>query len=597
MSFSKRAFLITCFIISTILLALNAVTYFLFRHSFTEQLLSSQNALINANNDLCHLFTQEVDQLSYLYTSDEKMGRLLSMPVGQDSLEDMQTKISLNSQMAYILNSQSSLSSKGFSAILYINPNLPVSALFQPDATVPLVSRLFSGEAVELEDWYQHALEQTSRQYIFLDEEGDRICFAKKLQNSHYTGSYQKNGIGVLLGSVPISRVPQLLSFHSLTDNSGFVLLNREGTLLYQSDTLPRLPDSSPLFTGEQTDQELVLNNHVFLYSSTELDWGLQLLFLTPYSDISNQLYGIMVPYLFCSVIFLVLGALFSILLSREISQPVIQFTKKLERIEDTRNVDLNAFSNQGPLEIRRLNASFSNLIYRINWMTEQVANSAEQRRQSELRALQAQMNPHFMLNAMNTVNYMALMRGEDDIAATVDSIANLMRYSITDPDELVSIHTEVENIREYISIYTLRFRQDIRLEIAAEGPDTEIFIPKFTLQPLVENSIRHGITRQDFGITVFVRAWRETDKLCVEVTDTGKGADAEKLNAYLHHENVNLKVSHGFGIRNVNERLQLHFGGSSGLSYSTDENGRLAARITICSSEKNAPNQKNSLF
>ena len=202
-------------------------------------------------------------------------------------------------------------------------------------------------------------------------------------------------------------------------------------------------------------------------------------------------------------------------------------------------------------------------------------------------------MNPHFVLNAMNTVNYMALMRGQDDIAATVDSIASLMRYSITDPDKLVSIHTEVENIREYISIYTLRFRQEIRLEISADRPDTEIFIPKFTLQPLVENSIRHGITRQDAGITVFLRAWEDEDRLYVQVTDTGRGADPDKLNAYLRYEDVDLKVSHGFGIRNVNERIQLHFGGDSGLTFSIDTNGRLAATLTICTAKKSAPDNK----
>ena len=117
--------------------------------------------------------------------------------------------------------------------------------------------------------------------------------------------------------------------------------------------------------------------------------------------------------------------------------------------------------------------------------------------------------------------------------------------------------------------------------------------IPKFTLQPLVENSIRHGITRQDAGITVFLRAWEDRDKLYVQVTDTGRGADPDKLNAYLRYEDVDLKVSHGFGIRNVNERIQLHFGGDSGLTFSIDPDGRLAATLTICTDKKSAPDNK----
>ena len=425
-------------------------------------------------------------------------------------------------------------------------------------------------------------------------DQSGRLCFAKKLQNSHYSGPRLEDGVGVLLCSVPANRIPQIFSFHPLTANSGFAIFSRDGALLYQSDTLPDLSDAASQFLGDTAHQELSLNGSSYIYSSAELDWGLHLLFLTPYSDITGQLHRVMLPYLICSLIFLIIGALSSLLLSRGITRPVVHLTRKIESIEDTRTVDLAAFSGlSGPPEIRRLNTSFGNLIRRVNRLTGQIQKAAEQRRISELRALQAQMNPHFVLNAMNTVNYMALMRGQDDIAATVDSIASLMRYSITDPDKLVSIHTEVENIREYISIYTLRFRQEIRLEISADRPDTEIFIPKFTLQPLVENSIRHGITRQDAGITVFLRAWEDEDRLYVQVTDTGRGADPDKLNAYLRYEDVDLKVSHGFGIRNVNERIQLHFGGDSGLTFSIDPDGRLAATLTICTDKKSAPDNK----
>ncbi len=594
MSITKRSFMIIFLIISGILLTLNIVTYVFFRHSITEQLMNSYDSLVDANNALCRLFTQEVDQLTYLYTTDEELGELLSRRVGEDPLEDMHIKTSLNSRIAYNLNSQSALSNNGFTSVLYLNPALPASALFQPGVTTMHVSRLFSGEAVLEEEWYKNALKHNTRQYIFVDEQDGRLCFAKKLQNSHYTGSYQKDGVGVLLCSIPASRISQILSFHPLTANSGFALFGRDGSLLYQSDILPDLSKRDAYFLSDTSHQDLSLNGSAFIYSSAELDWGIQLLFLTPYGDISQQLQSMMVPYLFCSFIFLAIGALSSLLLSRSITRPVVQLTKRIESIEDTRNVDLAAFSGAGPLEIRHLNTSFTDLIRRVNRLNEQIRQSAEQRRVSELRALQAQMNPHFVLNAMNTVNSMALMRGQDDIAATVDSIASLMRYSITDPDQLVSIRTEIENIREYISIYTLRFRQEIHLEISTERPETDIFIPKFTLQPLVENSIRHGITRKDAGITVFLRAWEEPDRLCVEVTDTGRGADTDMLNAYLRYENVNLKVSHGFGIRNVNERIRLHFGDESGLSFSTDKNGRIAATLTICKNKESAPDQKN---
>lgn len=162
MSLAKRSFILTCCIISALLLTLNVVTFFLFRYHITKQLLNSQNALIHVNNTQCKLFTQEVDQLSYFYTSDKELGRLLSMPIHQDSLEDSQTKIALNNQMIYIMNTQSILSNKGFSTVLYINPELPVSDLFTPDTTVATVSRLFNAESIINKEWYQKTLEQNS---------------------------------------------------------------------------------------------------------------------------------------------------------------------------------------------------------------------------------------------------------------------------------------------------------------------------------------------------------------------------------------------------------------------------------------------------
>ena len=305
-------------------------------------------------------------------------------------------------------------------------------------------------------------------------------------------------------------------------------------------------------------------------------------MFLTPYRDITSQVWSMMFPYLLCSVIFMLVGILFSLMLSAGISRPVVQFTKKLETIRDTRGVEWNPADIRGPREIQQLSSSFGSLIDRINTLIQELTAKEKLRRESELKALQAQINPHFMLNAMNAVNYMALAREEDDIAATVDSIASLMRYSITEPDRMVTMSTELENIREYISVYVLRFQQDIRLEILPGLHPAQVVIPKFTLQPLVENSIRHGITRQDPGITIRIRAREENGLLIVEVTDTGRGGDAALLNAYLDYQDVQLQVTHGFGIRNVNERLMLRFGQRGGLRYFNYDGRQLLARLIL---------------
>lgn len=582
MSITKRTFLIVCSIISFILLTLNLAIYLLFRVGITQQIITSQEALIQANVQLSRYFTQAVDQLVYQYTSDEQLGHLLSRQTGQDELEDMNTRFSLNDRLFYQLITQSLLLNNDFSIELYLNPDLEVDGLFTSENTIPNVSRVFSGTEVEQQDWYQAVLKQRSGQYIFLSEDQTELCFACKLQNSFFAGPYQKAGLGVLRGSLPMDRLPQLLSLVPVTENSGFLLLSKEGEMVFRSQKLQELSMDGTLFLPNSVSSQQNIGGQEYLCSSQELQWGLQFVFLTPYQDINRQVLGLVAPYLICSVIFLAVGVLASLILSAGLSRPVVQFTRKIESIRGTRDLHWDSSQIKGPREIQQLNRSFGGLVQRINTLIDEVAAKERLYRETELRALQAQINPHFMLNAMNAVNYMALERDEDDIAATVNSIANMMRYSITEPERLVTMSTELENIQEYISVYVLRFGQDIRLQIEPGVPPDQVVLPKFTLQPLVENSIRHGITRQDPGITIYIRAAIQEDRMLVEVTDTGMGADAALLNDYLDHKPVQLKVTHGFGIRNVNERLQLQFGDSASLRYFNYEGNKLLARLTL---------------
>ena len=137
MSITKRTFLIICCIISAILLTLNGATYLLFRASITQQLITSQEAIIEANVRLSGIFTQTVDQLVYRYTSDQQLGELLGRDIGQDELRDLNTKFALNNRLIYQQNAEPLLLNNGFRAELYVNPALEVSQLFLPSSTIP----------------------------------------------------------------------------------------------------------------------------------------------------------------------------------------------------------------------------------------------------------------------------------------------------------------------------------------------------------------------------------------------------------------------------------------------------------------------------
>lgn len=226
---------------------------------------------------------------------------------------------------------------------------------------------------------------------------------------------------------------------------------------------------------------------------------------------------------------------------------------------------------------------SFTALIQRENLLMDQIIEENRQKRTAMLHALQAQINPHFLYNALDMVSWHALSKGEDSIADIVSSISNLMHYSISRPDSTASLSREIENIREFIRIYQMERPCDIQLipDFSPEQAD-QIPIPKFTLQPLVENSILHNANLDH--LTIRIQIHRQPDCTEISVTDDGIGADPEQLNAFLRYENTSLTVSSGFGIRNVNERLQLHFGNNSHLSYQKDSDGHLTASLFLMS-------------
>lgn len=248
--------------------------------------------------------------------------------------------------------------------------------------------------------------------------------------------------------------------------------------------------------------------------------------------------------------------------------------------IIDTRTFDLKSLHVSEDREIISLEESFTKLIINNNRLIHDVQAQEIKQKNAELRALQAQIDPHFIFNAMDAVNWIALTRDQDDLAEILASIANLMRYSIMEADQLIPLKKELSNIGEYIAIYRLQHQGDIRLSVPSEDASSDTLIPKFTLQPLVENSIRYGGQPAGTAIEITVFVTHEADRFILEVSDNGQGCDPDLLNEYLTYKTNNLKVTNGFGIRNVNDRIHLHFGLESGLKYYVDENNRLTARV-----------------
>lgn len=417
--------------------------------------------------------------------------------------------------------------------------------------------------------------------YFFINEDTDELCYSKYVYN--YALNSSSEGIGTVVIAIPENAFLEKLSTDSITPNSRFFLSNEYQELLYSSGEvsdslfLSALSKSSGQILRDSTSHER------YLVSTSSVNQDLFLTFLTPLSDIEQIVITALFPYILFVLIafFLLICVLY--LLSRKITEPIISLADLISTIEDTRTFQTQRFSVYHDAELQVLCHSFTALIQRENLLMDQIIEENRQKRTAMLHALQAQINPHFLYNALDMVSWHALSKGEDSIADIVSSISNLMHYSISRPDSTASLSREIENIREFIRIYQMERPCDIQLilDFSPEQAD-QIPIPKFTLQPLVENSILHNANLDH--LTIRIQIHRQPDCTEISVTDNGVGADPEQLNAFLRYENTSLTVSSGFGIRNVNERLQLHFGNNSHLSYQKDSDGHLTASLFLMS-------------
>ncbi|MCI9361627.1 MAG: histidine kinase [Hungatella sp.] len=205
------------------------------------------------------------------------------------------------------------------------------------------------------------------------------------------------------------------------------------------------------------------------------------------------------------------------------------------------------------------------------------VAMVQKQKREAELKALQAQINPHFLYNTLNAITWQAADQGAEEISILSSSLGRFFRVSLSKGAEIISLREELDHVTSYLEIQSIRYHSRLNYEIRVEEPWKVCRVIKLCLQPLAENSIYHGIKeKENSGL---IRIWaeegwqEETPVLCLVVWDDGAGIPKEKLD--IINENLKMgRIDHGegYGIYNVNERLRLFYGESYGLRYESEE-------------------------
>ncbi len=294
---------------------------------------------------------------------------------------------------------------------------------------------------------------------------------------------------------------------------------------------------------------------------------------------------SVLLSFACCAVVaLLVLGVY-----SRIVTAPVRALTRAMKGFESAADSFVYQADTAAVTELQVLSDSFAHMARRIQQLMEQVRREETALRKTELKALQAQINPHFLYNTLDSIQWMCEQGRTEDATRMVGALARLFRISISRGKELIPIRDELQHAKNYLVIQSYRYRNQFSYTFDVEDGLEEYLCNKITIQPLIENAIYHGLDRMvDAGeIRVAVRTAPDAPgDILITVADNGVGMTQEQCRRILQKERSD---SSGIGVKNVNDRLKIYFGSRYGLSIQSELDVGTVVTVRIPKVQKEA--------
>lgn len=280
---------------------------------------------------------------------------------------------------------------------------------------------------------------------------------------------------------------------------------------------------------------------------------------------------------LFAIIFGLALALYLAYIFASRISNPIKEVVKSMHQVEDG-NLTIQ-ISENSIKEINELNSSFNNMVIKLVKLLQQLQENSKKTIQAEKKALESQLNPHFLFNTLNTIKSLARINGQDEIYQISLKLGSLLRNSLNNEKEYNSISESVDILECYLTIQQIRFVDKLEVQYDIDEEVSSFVIPKLIIQPLVENSIKHGLEPKIGKWLIKISIKKKNDKINIKVIDNGVGIDKKIL---LDDYSLLEKTKH-VGVYNIYRRLQLCYNGDAKFSiYRDDSDEYTIAEIEV---------------
>ena len=435
-------------------------------------------------------------------------------------------------------------------------------------------------------DWFTKALTRKENlhfstphvQNLFFDPEY-KYRWVVSLSRAVELTNNKKITSGVLLVDINFSGIEQICKNVNVGKSGYVYLVDREGEIIYH----PRqqLIYSDLIVENNKAVANYDDGNHTETFQGEERlvtiktvgYTGWKIVGVMPMADITSDYKQISLYAIFIMFFAIFILVFLNMFVSSRIANPIRSLEKSVNKLENgVKDVDI---SISGSYEIQHLGKAIRSMVNQMHTLMDNIVLEQESKRKSELDALQAQINPHFLYNTLDSIIWMIENENYDGAIIMVTALARLFRISLSKGKNIITVKDEIEHARNYLTIQNIRYKNKFTYTIEADEGTLNFASIKLIIQPLIENAIYHGMEFMGGDGEILVKTYIKENDLYIDVIDNGLGMLQEVADTLLTTESKVEKKSSGIGLKNVNERIQLYFGKNYGVKiYSEPDEG-----------------------
>lgn len=533
-----------------------------YTHTIIQQMNQNIDSYIDYMENIAYLISSNEDVQDYLF--DEKI--------------DNEGRYRILNQLQTILDSRSDIRNVG---IISKNGRMLIN-----DGSKSVNQDL----DLNTQEWYATALEKPNGpiltsshvQHIISGERPWVITLSRGIRDR--SGSGEKEGVFFI--DLNYSAISELCDQSTVGTKGYAFILDAKGNIVYhpQQQQLYNELQTENISLIMDTDEDTVLTgtgNDGKLYSISRSEkTGWTVVDCTNVKELLSKSRQAQSVYVLTAIILVIVALLFSRFMARSITLPIKKLRDSMKKVQEG-DFSVSDVVVDSKNEIGSLTKSFDVMTHRIHELMEQNVHEQEEKRKSELKALQSQINPHFLYNTLDSIIWMAEGKKNEEVVLMTASLARLLRQSISNEDEVVPIANEVEYARGYLTIQKMRYKDKLEFQIEVDSSILYIPLIKLVLQPIIENAIYHGLKYKESKGLLIVKGFMKDGNAVLQVIDDGVGMDEETLAHIYDKHKVNYH-SNGVGVYNVQKRLKLYYGEDYGITYTSELGKGTTATITI---------------